>query len=87
MYALNLAVLLRAQAAANNDGTHLDEAVESAKYAVTLLPEKHPDRAASLSLLGRAARLRYRILDDPGDARTAIDARREAGRSPHCPHR
>ena len=70
MYALNLAILLRARAAASNDRTYLDEAIESAKYAVALVPEKHPDRAASLSTLGRAHRLRYRVLHTPETPRS-----------------
>jgi hypothetical protein len=78
LYAMNLSVFLRAQAAVSNDVSYLDEGIASARHAVDLLPEKHPGRADSLSTLGRAHRLRYRMVQDPEDACKAIDARRQA---------
>jgi hypothetical protein len=78
MYALNLSVALRWLGEGEGDVRLLTSAIDAAEHAWRLLPPRHPERAACLSDLGRAQRLRASLCGDVAEARCAIGRRRQA---------
>lgn len=84
-YALNLATAIRRRAEHIDDPILLDEAIDAAQFAESLLADQHPDRAMTLSALGRAYRLRHRHRGRPDDARLSVATRLAAAAVPTAP--
>jgi tetratricopeptide (TPR) repeat protein len=61
--------------------TIFEEAVNSARRAVKLTPDNHPDRAGRLNNLGTMLQSRYERLSDRGDLEEAITATWQAVKS------